>query len=80
MDQSGETPPGLEREAPVIVRISGAQEEEIIIVGKIVLDHVMLAQNAPVTITSTPKTGGPRVDRHRLEVLRAVRHAGDRRQ
>ena len=47
-----ETPPGLNAKPTVTVRISGATEEEIIIVGKVVPDVSLLAQNQPLSISS----------------------------
>ena len=56
MDQSIETPPGLDAKPSVIVRISGAADEEIIIVGNVVPDVSLPAQNQPLPISSPAPT------------------------
>ena len=56
LNDSIESPPGIESIPPVIVRISGASDEDIIVIGKVVPDLSILARDQPLSISSPAPT------------------------
>ena len=80
LDQSIDSPPGLEKPT-VTVRISGASDEELIIVGKVVPDELARTEPAAIDIFSSPNRARVhqlRLRGRRLLLRRQRRHLRSR--